>query len=637
MPKQKTNKKNIVEIDLHLFKYFKDKIEGWTFNYVWIDDLMDYINSNYKNVTKDYIRSRIFYYNILWKLEIEPITDDLKKIENKCEALEIPLDEIFREKKTIYENKKWEKIIFKDKKNVEVIKNNYYKYFLRVKITASGLSYIKELKEIIKSYSFSNRFFTYSKDFLEKVWNIKAIASIAISMFLVFWIFYNPAFVKKVMEEIPLLSSIVDSDILEWFENLNEGDEFYANIEDLMDKKSPKNPMIQKIKEVWIKYVKVKYININERLYKIKFNNDNEGFIRVHKDENGIFNLNYEKKDNLDLTEEENNEITEKENNKIIEEDIKDAIYLFLQDENQEKEQRNYDIKVDFPTDFIQIDEVFFLEDSDDAWIEWNFMVLKWKIDWKADWIKIHSRDEISAIKVNWMEFVLDKTINRLRIKDNLEVIVSKNFNQKIEDIINYYDKLHKEQWNINDEGQKNWYNRVVIKDEFDFSANLKNNKVVMSWMPLAKNKTDNFKFYKIVRSSKNSNPIYPENWYIEYSWDIWFSFYEDLDPKNGFNYYRVCAIYEKDRYCSNVKKIFYKKVYDNVWSDLKINLDLFNSLEDRIHILRNDIRNQKKMSQEELTKRISKIKESIEKNKNKINKEDFIYLKKELKKIIEQ
>lgn len=99
-------------------------------------------------------------------------------------------------------------------------------------------------------------------------------------------------------------------------------------------------------------------------------------------------------------------------------------------------------------------------------------------------------------------------------------------------------------------------YSPVTVSKEFGFSATHSEGKVTMKWTPVIGNDGESFKYFKVVRSNTNSNPTYPEDGYIKYSSERDFSSYVDESPKNGTNWYRVCAIYEKDRVCSEVVKI---------------------------------------------------------------------------------
>ncbi len=105
-----------------------------------------------------------------------------------------------------------------------------------------------------------------------------------------------------------------------------------------------------------------------------------------------------------------------------------------------------------------------------------------------------------------------------------------------------------------------NDYNEPIITNDFNFEATLSDNwSVEMYWNEY--NKEEKLKYYKLVRSSKNSNPVYPDDWYIKYSTDYNFTKYTDYWAPEGYNYYRICAItYENNRYCSDVVKIYKEK-----------------------------------------------------------------------------
>lgn len=93
--------------------------------------------------------------------------------------------------------------------------------------------------------------------------------------------------------------------------------------------------------------------------------------------------------------------------------------------------------------------------------------------------------------------------------------------------------------------------------EKMNFNAFLDWSKVVTKWTPIDKSvSSQDFKYYKVVKSKTNPNPVYPEDWYIHYTDDIKASYYEDNKIENWYSYYRVCAIFTVDRYCSNVVKV---------------------------------------------------------------------------------
>jgi len=99
-------------------------------------------------------------------------------------------------------------------------------------------------------------------------------------------------------------------------------------------------------------------------------------------------------------------------------------------------------------------------------------------------------------------------------------------------------------------------YKDPIIDEMLDFSANLFSGKVYMQWAVY--NHEEDFKYYKVVRSTTNLNPVYPEDGYIKYETNInKTSFIDENPPISSHIYYRVCAITtEQNRYCSNVVRL---------------------------------------------------------------------------------
>lgn len=104
-----------------------------------------------------------------------------------------------------------------------------------------------------------------------------------------------------------------------------------------------------------------------------------------------------------------------------------------------------------------------------------------------------------------------------------------------------------------------------------NFSATYADGKVSTSRWNFAVPTGQSWQYRKVVRSSTNANPVYPDDGYIYYGGELSTSSYTDTNPSVGTNYYRVCAITQwkenRHRYCSNVKMI---KVTSSTSSDDK-------------------------------------------------------------------
>ena len=101
---------------------------------------------------------------------------------------------------------------------------------------------------------------------------------------------------------------------------------------------------------------------------------------------------------------------------------------------------------------------------------------------------------------------------------------------------------------------KKHGYKNPVVVKAVGFSAKYMDGRVVTEWKTYLR---DDFKMYKLVKSSKNKNPVYPEDSYIFYSPDPEANYFEDRKLKEGVWYYRLCIITKnRDRWVSPVVRI---------------------------------------------------------------------------------
>ena len=116
--------------------------------------------------------------------------------------------------------------------------------------------------------------------------------------------------------------------------------------------------------------------------------------------------------------------------------------------------------------------------------------------------------------------------------------------------------------WSISyaNETENSTYKAPIATERFNFSAKLnESGSVEMTWNAFKTFSDKNLKFYKVIRSSKNANPVYPEDGYLTYDTNPDFTSYTDTNPQTGVNFYRVCAITEDmNRYCSRVVRIVF-------------------------------------------------------------------------------
>lgn len=92
----------------------------------------------------------------------------------------------------------------------------------------------------------------------------------------------------------------------------------------------------------------------------------------------------------------------------------------------------------------------------------------------------------------------------------------------------------------VSNQGSDHGYKKPVEIKHTGFKAVYKDGTVAASWKKYLKN---DLKFYKLVRSANNANPIYPEDGYIFFSTDNTATSYTDRDIKPGTWHYRLCII----------------------------------------------------------------------------------------------
>lgn len=92
----------------------------------------------------------------------------------------------------------------------------------------------------------------------------------------------------------------------------------------------------------------------------------------------------------------------------------------------------------------------------------------------------------------------------------------------------------------------------------FRLTADAVDGKIYLRWSADPANDwRDGWQYWKVVRSTSNASPTYPEDGYIKYESDrTGFTSYVDENPESVPAWYRVCAITDKVRYCSNVVKV---------------------------------------------------------------------------------
>ena len=99
-------------------------------------------------------------------------------------------------------------------------------------------------------------------------------------------------------------------------------------------------------------------------------------------------------------------------------------------------------------------------------------------------------------------------------------------------------------------------YKTVVIDNDLDFEATRDNYKVQLSWDAYEQ---DDFKYYKIMKSTTHDNPVYPDQPAIKFLDNAWIESYTLNDWTKSSAVYRICVITQENaRICSNTVKLWW-------------------------------------------------------------------------------
>lgn len=97
---------------------------------------------------------------------------------------------------------------------------------------------------------------------------------------------------------------------------------------------------------------------------------------------------------------------------------------------------------------------------------------------------------------------------------------------------------------------EESGYDPVTIDANISFEAKLNSDGTVnASWTRY--DHSEQFTFYKLVRSTTNTSPVYPEDGYAFFTENVNILAYRDTEVPAGTSYYRICQIAESKRYCS--------------------------------------------------------------------------------------
>ncbi|MDD2486839.1 MAG: hypothetical protein PHS92_00510 [Candidatus Gracilibacteria bacterium] len=294
------NKDQMLKIDLFVLEILKELLLhqnlGFTDIRIFVDkDILE----RFGCIMED-IEMRIMYNYGMGFLELLDVNEnEIELINEKCREKNLDPSMFFYEKD--------DRIVFK--------KELFNSYFLEAKINAAGLKQIEELKKQLEESEGINYIFNKMKEFLEFLNKLKLILGLIITTILICLVLIFDIKLSEYIKKIPLLSSIINTEVLESFEKVNEKDEFYKevksklNINNAKDKKidfnesnlkdyniyefiENNNKMINSTSQInqenpSISDIKVRNISPNEKIFRLDLNNGEQKFIKVIRDQQG--------------------------------------------------------------------------------------------------------------------------------------------------------------------------------------------------------------------------------------------------------------------------------------------------------------------------------------------------------------
>lgn len=257
------------------------------FNLLLSGDLwfINLLSGNNLNVSKEDFLKRLFYLIWMEYIAVEPILSEINEIKLRLQELWIIDENILKQ--------------FIDVKKIN--DQFYYNHILFWKITANWIKRQEELKEKIESCKWIRWFFNNIKWFFARIFDYKYVIWIWLTVFCLILIFWFDIKVSGYISKLPILSSIIDTDTLEQFEEINASDDFYQWLlqefnSSINSSGSSSSSVVnweaQKMNSNILKDVKVRKISANERIFRVKWPDWTEQFVTVKKWADGKLQIN---------------------------------------------------------------------------------------------------------------------------------------------------------------------------------------------------------------------------------------------------------------------------------------------------------------------------------------------------------
>lgn len=282
------------EIDYYILNSLFTGFISWDISYCNLFILFNWIEQNFELNEEedfDYI-ARIYYLHWLGYIDFEPILST-KDLYDRAKEFSIDIKWLLKWK--------W--------KDLCILKGNYYKKVLFWKISSNWIQKYEELKKQIESSKWIIWFLNKIKDSINYIYTRKIVIWTSLTVMLMFMIFVFDIKVSNFVSKIPLISSILDIDLLKSFEEVNINDEYFQElsqnfwvnmgnvvnnswqIEDNQVIFKYLNDNVEKVvtPRLWEFEIKVKNVSDTEKIFRLKKDNWEVEYITIKKSEDGNF------------------------------------------------------------------------------------------------------------------------------------------------------------------------------------------------------------------------------------------------------------------------------------------------------------------------------------------------------------
>lgn len=165
--------------------------------------------------------------------------------------------------------------------------------------------------------------------------------------------------------------------------------------------------------------------------------------------------------------------------------DSKNNLFLFVKNTNDKKEILDYEFEIEIWEDTVlNKHQKIMLESKDIVEMEWSMILMEWTVSWHYDLLHINTENELDYIIINWDEIYLESENTEYMLDNNVELFISKWYNDTFKWLYEYYNNKVKDKVKEN----KNYNKKEHMKNNMHKEYN---NKM---WSHMSWEKRQNYK-----------------------------------------------------------------------------------------------------------------------------------------------